>query len=411
MKKLLIVLAFVSQWATAQSVGLEFKGVTIPELSEAVIKGVLKSDYVMSPEVLTNSARLTLSIRSVQPGEVLPTLQNVLRTAGVDVVERAGVFYVQKVGPAAPAPVMEPSQLVQPVRALSSPVDAIFTSGAPEEVAYHRPRGKSVEFLHAVAKMAGAVVPEQKGVQDVVIFGGSKATVAKVSKLLNEIDTARASLSVKAALIEFTEGETASRSFSIALAALGGRLGISMAAQTLANAIQIKGTNLQAALSAIDGDRRFRYVAEPQLRVMDGETARFVVGSEVPTRGDVVTDKAGNAVQGIKYRTAGVVVTVAPKVYRDAVVLKVGQQISSFALTTTSGIDSPTMLKRESETTISAQDGELIVLAGMDETRESDSKGGLSFLPSWLRSSDSDKTRSQLLLMLEVKKLPAGVAL
>ena len=130
----------------------------------------------------------------------------------------------------------------------------------------------------------------------------------------------------------------------------------------------------------------------------------------MPTRAGAVIDKSGNPVQSIEYRTAGVVITVAPKVMQDSIMVKIGQQVSSFALTTTSGIDSPTILKREAETTVTTQDGELIVIAGMDESRETDSRDGLSFLPSFLRSKNEDKTRSQMLLLVEVQRSNAGGA-
>jgi type II secretory pathway component GspD/PulD (secretin) len=191
---------------------------------------------------------------------------------------------------------------------------------------------------------------------------------------------------------------------NVALTALADRVGLVFAAGTnLVNRLTWQTSGLNAVLSAIDGDSRFRYVAEPLIRVIDGEQAKFLVGSEQPTRGAVSLDNNGNTQQSIDYKSAGVQISVEPKILVDRVQLKVSQQVSSFALTTTSNIDSPTILKREASTTVSLRPGELVVLAGMDEQRDSRSSSGLFFLPGWLNGTSSEKTRSQLVLLLEVQ--------
>jgi general secretion pathway protein D len=277
---------------------------------------------------------------------------------------------------------------------------------APKSVAFHKPRGKSMEFLATVAKLAGAYVPENKGKGDVLVYAGDEETTARAKRLLEEVDIEAQTLSVRAALLEFTEGDNSSKSLSLALSALGGKLGANyQAGSPLSNAITWNGVNIQAALGLIDGDRRFKYLAETSLRVADGEQARFVVGSEVPVRASAVKDQGGNAVQSVEYKTAGVVVTVEPKVMKDSIRIRVGQQVSSFALTTTSNIDSPTILKREADTVVNVMDGELVILAGMDEKTENQSRSGGWGFPALFWGAEKNNSRLQLLLMLEVKKI------
>jgi len=422
MKRLLLVLLFPLS-VLAADVGMDFRNAGVVELAEGVIKGILHRDYVITPDALANGARLTLSVKSLDKAQVLPMLQSVLAGAGIEVTDKEGVLFIAKKDslPAAAATSLSTSpanatQFPAQYPGQFPPYAGVGQFGqqtqfpgmpaiAPKELAFHRPRGKSVEFLSSVARIGGAYVPDIKGKGDVVVFGGEPEVVARVKVLLDQVDVASPSIQVKAALIEYTQGESSARSLSLALSALAGKLGIAyQAGQALTNGLNWRGANLQAALTAIDGDRRFKYIAEPSLRVMDGESARFVVGSEVPTRAGAIVDKSGNPVQSIEYRTAGVVITVEPKVLQEAIRVKIGQQISSFALTTTSGIDSPTILKREAETTVTAKDGELIVIAGMDETRETDSRDGFSFLPDFLRSKNQESTRSQMLLLVEVQR-------
>ena len=90
---------------------------------------------------------------------------------------------------------------------------------APKSVAFHKPRGKSMEFLATVAKLAGAYVPENKGKGDVLVYAGDEETTARAKKLLEEVDIEAQTLSVRAALLEFTEGDNSSKSLSLALSA------------------------------------------------------------------------------------------------------------------------------------------------------------------------------------------------
>jgi len=102
------------------------------------------------------------------------------------------------------------------------------------------------------------------------------------------------------------------------------------------------------------------------------------------------------------YRSAGVQLTVEPRIFEELIVAKVSQEISSFAVTTTSGIDSPTMMKRSASTVIDLRPGEVVALAGLDETRETSTRSGLSWLPFDFSRSGSN-ARSQILLFLQAE--------
>jgi type II secretory pathway component GspD/PulD (secretin) len=73
---------------------------------------------------------------------------------------------------------------------------------------------------------------------------------------------------------------------------------------------------------------------------------------------------------------------------------------------TTTGVNnSPTLNKREITTQITAKDGDLIVLGGLDEDKSGNDSSGISFLPDWMRSKGSETTKTQILLILQVQRL------
>ncbi|OWY29303.1 bacterial type II and III secretion system family protein [Herbaspirillum robiniae] len=66
---------------------------------------------------------------------------------------------------------------------------------------------------------------------------------------------------------------------------------------------------------------------------------------------------------------------------------------------------SPTLNKREVQTNVSLSDGEIIVLGGLAENKETYGRTGFSFLPSFFRSNNSETSRSEILLVLQLTKV------
>lgn len=127
------------------------------------------------------------------------------------------------------------------------------------------------------------------------------------------------------------------------------------------------------------------------------------MGSDVPVRGNLTITQSGQQVQATEYKPSGLVLSVLPRVLRDRIQAKVVQEVSSFTKTNTSGIDSPTLNKRLIETVVDSEDGEVIILAGLDEENINEGRSGLA---SWLPLAKSDDKRTtQLLVLLEFKRL------
>jgi hypothetical protein len=52
---------------------------------------------------------------------------------------------------------------------------------------------------------------------------------------------------------------------------------------------------------------------------------------------------------------------------------------------------------------IRGTDGDVVIIGGLTENKESGSNVGFSFLPDWMRSSTASK--SEILLVLQINKL------
>jgi len=230
--------------------------------------------------------------------------------------------------------------------------------------------------------------------------------VRKLDALLKQLDTPSSEILVKAVVYEVQTTQSEGSAVTLAAAILGGKFGIAIdGGASTSNAVKLKFNNFDAVYSALSGDKRFKLVSAPTMRVKSGNTARFVAGSDVPVLGSVSYQQNGAAVQSVEYKSSGVILDLKPQVREDVTDLTIFQQISSFIQTQTGVSNSPTLLKREIQTQVAAKADEMIVLGGLEENSSTVSESGLSFLPKFLRSAGNDQTKTEIMVVLNVQRL------
>ena len=164
------------------------------------------------------------------------------------------------------------------------------------------------------------------------------------------------------------------------------------------------------ALNALAQDQRVSILSEPRILVKSGETAQIDVGEEVP----VITSQAQSTdalnapvLQSIQYRRTGVLLRVEPIVHSgNRVDLNLSQVVSE-ALEAGSGVNSPSIFNRSVQTSLTLSDGGAVVIGGLisNSENEGDTRipilGSIPGLGALFRSSGKQKTRSELILMIQ----------
>lgn len=242
---------------------------------------------------------------------------------------------------------------------------------------------------------------------DTLVFQGSSQEVTRLRTLLSQIDIHPGEVMISAVVYEVSAGKSDGSAFSLALNLLGGKLGLSVGgAPALSNAVTFKNASIDVALSILAGDSRFKALSTPRLRVRSGAQARLMVGQDVPTIGAVSYPQGGAPVQSIEYRSSGVILALMPTAFDSSVDVVIDQQISDFVRTETGVSSSPTLTKRALSTTVTLGDDEFVVLGGLTSHKAVEGTSGLSFLPRFLRDSTSSDARTEVLLLLQVSRVP-----
>lgn len=411
--------------AKVDTFSFQFSDILFPELLKVVYSEVLNRSYVIDTDVLKSDDILTLHIKQKPAPEIENYIAALLEKRGLAVIRKGSIDIITK----------------------KEEIDQ-----GEKHILVYRPRYRSVEYLHDLAgsffpkglfsgqRQISNVQPMQsmnatnttgnyntantpqmpmpqdtgtsayslidKGKQDAIVFYGSQTDTKRLEALLMQLDKPTPELLVKAVVYEVRTDKTEGSALNLAASIISGRFGISIEGSAKENnSIKIKFNDFTAIYSALSNDQRFKLVSSPTMRVQSGQNARFIAGSDVPVLGAVTYPTQGQAVQSIEYKSSGVILDLKPTAREDTTDLSILQQISSFTQTTNGVNESPTLLKREIRTHVSAKPDEMIILGGLEESQHTESNQGLSFLPSFMRSNTEDEVKTEIMMILQMERI------
>jgi general secretion pathway protein D len=250
-----------------------------------------------------------------------------------------------------------------------------------------------------------------------IIFQGSAEEYAQFRSLVEQMDRAPYEVLIEATVAEVTldQGESLG-------VVLGFDNGVTASSNTttiksetgslIVNLIRDTG-DLTAALNAAADQSRVSILSSPRLVAASGKTASMQVGTQVPivttqqTAPDGSTNGTSNILQQVQYRNTGVVLTISPIVNSSRrVELTISQEVSEAQANDTSDIQSPIILTRGFETTMSIDDGETVLLAGLISENYSSGDSGIPYLKdipvlgNLFKSGSQSVQKTELIVLL-----------
>ncbi|GAB3258148.1 type II secretion system protein GspD [Chitinimonas naiadis] len=371
--------------------------VPLPQVLTLVYGEVLHEPYLLDDSI--KGALVTLNLKGAEPEAVRQVLDAYLAGRGVRHTIKSGVHVFDAGSGAASGTPAKPgsgvSDAALPHESSPPKPDAqsafLFRS-------HNRPVGDLAKVLGSI--LAGGSV--QTIADDSVLLVGNPERVALARTIAEQYDQPVDELSVRASIVEYTATSDDGQGLAGALKVLGGRLSLQFGDSPLANALSLKTGSVDAVLSALSQDSRFSILDTSTLRIVSGKQGQLNVGQDVPVLGQITTDNTGKALQSVTYRPSGLILSIKPVKVGNTVHANVHQTLSSFAVTKTSNIDSPTLLKRDLETDLTAEFGELVIIGGLDEQQVTKASGGLL---GWRFSNSNTSSKTTLLLLLQFNRV------
>lgn len=162
--------------------------------------------------------------------------------------------------------------------------------------------------------------------------------------------------------------------------------------------------SLTTIVSAIGNDNIAEVLAEPNLTVMSGESASFLVGGEVPV---IVTNQNTT---NISFKEFGVKLSLSAKVLNDQhITLNIAPEVSAVErIIKAAGIEVPQLSTRRAFTTIALSDGDSFMIGGLmnSEDIEAVSRvpllGDIPFLGAAFRKATTKRKKTELIIVATV---------
>jgi type II secretory pathway component GspD/PulD (secretin) len=245
------------------------------------------------------------------------------------------------------------------------------------------------KLLMAVFRDQQILVQEDKNLNSLIIKA-EYSTLVEIEKFIASIDKSKGEVAIDVEILEVTKnfinamgtsfGDVSSPVASIdAGFSTTDDQGVSSISKTFKfyniPDVSFFMTIPSAALSFLESDDNSRLIARPNLRGVDGEEIKFLVGDEVPVPQTQFQAGAAGGFSNIpvttyQYRNVGVDVKLTPFIHNDnEITIKIKLTINSIA---GSQGDFPIFGKRELENIIRLKEGETNIIGGFikDELRQ-----------------------------------------
>lgn len=161
-------------------------------------------------------------------------------------------------------------------------------------------------------------------------------------------------------------------------------------------------------INAVRSDSASNVLSTPSIMTLDNQEARILVGQEIPiTTGQALSNNFDNAFRTIQRQNVGIQLQVKPQINEGgAIKLAIRQEVSSIAGPVSNNNQELILNKREIETMVTVDDGQIIALGGLldDNERRTIEKipflGDLPALGALFRSKSRSRAKTNLMIFI-----------
>ena len=162
-------------------------------------------------------------------------------------------------------------------------------------------------------------------------------------------------------------------------------------------------------VNAVKADTASNVLSTPSVMTLDNAQARILVGQNVPlATGQALSNNFDNAFRTVQRQDIGIALDVRPQINAGGTIkLTLRQEVSSIATSiVTQNIPDIILNKREINTTVTVDDGQIIALGGLIDENERRAiekvplLGDIPFLGNLFRSKSRDRTKTNLMVFI-----------
>ncbi len=238
----------------------------------------------------------------------------------------------------------------------------------------------------------------------------------RVLGILHRLDVPQRQVLVEATIVEVSLNENLRYGVQYFLEEGGATLGLTsgesfnVSPSAPGFALTLGGNPANAVIDALDTVTSVNVISSPNLMILNNESARLVVGDQVPTSVRTAQDASSSDdqvfVSTVEYRDTGVIFEVTPRINSSgSVLLNIGQEVSLVG-ETDPATGNPIISQRLINSSVAVDSGETIVLGGLFSDRRTRGNGGIPILKdlpvagNLFGNSSRNRAQTELLVLI-----------
>ena len=163
-----------------------------------------------------------------------------------------------------------------------------------------------------------------------------------------------------------------------------------------------------AIVNAVKSDSKSNILSTPSIMTLDNQEARILVGQEIPvTTGEALSQNFDNQFRTVQRENVGISLEVRPQINAGgSIKLMLRQEVSSIAGPVSSKSSDLILNKREIETVITVDDGEIVGIGGLLDDNERRTieaipfLGDLPVIGNLFRSKSRSRAKTNLMVFI-----------
>ncbi len=163
-----------------------------------------------------------------------------------------------------------------------------------------------------------------------------------------------------------------------------------------------------AIINAVKSDTESNILSTPSVMTLDNQEAKLLVGQEVPvTTGEALSQNFDNQFRTVQRQNVGILLEVKPQINSGgAIKLFLKQEVSSVAGPVSNNSSDLIINKRQIQTTVTVDDGEIVALGGLldDNERRTIEKipllGDVPLLGELFKSRSRTRSKTNLMVFI-----------
>jgi general secretion pathway protein D len=285
------------------------------------------------------------------------------------------------------------------------------SSSSSSSTIYRDAQGRVINIATLTNKVTIVADPSTNS----LVIVGEPAAVAAIQEVLEKLDKVPEQVLIETAIVEATLDSTKSfgvewtisQNKALGYSGLTNKIASSFGLSTSSNGFQytLSGSDLSAFMTALQTDMHYKVLSTPRIFTTNNNEATINISQAVPYVTSQTEDSNGNYTYNYSTEDVGIVLDVTPQISPSGIVtLDVTQTANDLEGYTS--FNAPIVNQRETETVVSVQDGQTVVLGGIMQntvtatTNKIPLLGDLPLLGNLFKSTKKEDQKTELLVFL-----------